>query len=185
MSFDYSEFQKEPTPTDLLARISELANVQVKAEKAVEAAEKALEERKAELRQIAEVQLPQLMEEAKMAEFTTSDGLKVSVKENIRASIPAAKQAEAFAWLQAHDHADLIKREIKIDFDRTQEEQCAGVMRALNEQFQGLRMDLKRSVNPMTLSSFVRERLEAGEVLPLEAFGVFRQKASKIKVPKD
>lgn len=185
MSYDYSGFEDKATPVDLLSRISALATDQLKAEAAVEEAEKALETRKAELRQIAEVLLPALMEEAQMADFTTASGLKVTVKENIRASIPAARQAEAFAWLQAHDHADLIKREVKLDFDRNQEDECDVIMKEVAAHHPDIRMDLKRSVNPMTLSSFVRERLEAGDVIPQDVFGVFRQKASKIKVPKD
>ena len=181
MTYDYTE-QKAAPSTDLLTRISELATAQRLAETKLEEADLEAKKCKEALRVIAEVQLPALMDEAGMAEFTTRDGIQVKVAETVRATIPAAFQAEAFGWLKANGHDQLIKREFKIEFSRDEESWAEKFERELREREQPLKFEVKRSIHPSTLASFVREQLEEGVAIPLDAFGVHRQKASKIKV---
>lgn len=174
---DYSEF-KEATGEDLLSRISALAFSQKQAELDVAEAEEKLAAAKNTLRDISDRQLPNLMDEAQLTEFTTRDGIKVSVKEVIRASLPKGKEAVAFAWLAAHEHDDLIKREFKVPFDREAEEAASQLRTYLEEA--GFSFESKQTIHPQTLAAFVREQLEAGVDIPLEAFGAARVKSAKI-----
>lgn len=178
-TFDYSEFKDGPGD-NLLARLSGLALDQKRAEAEVARLEEELKTAQARLRDIAEHQLPALMDEAEMSEFTTKDGIKISVKEVIRGSIPASNASKAFAWLEEHGHDNLIKREFKIEFGKDEEAWAKKFARDLAKRKRPLKVQLKRTVNPRTLQAFVREQLEEGVDIPLNLFGVFRQRFSKI-----
>lgn len=161
-----------------LAKLSELANAQAEAELAVKRAEKALEEAQSDLKKIAEGTLPELMDSLGMEEFRTSTGLKITVKETIRASIPKPREAEAFAWLRAHHHDALIKRSVVCSFGKGEDEDA----RKLCEQLiaEGYSFEDKQSVHAQTLSSFCREKLKKGEDIPMDLLGVFRQRSAAI-----
>lgn len=178
MSHDYSGFEEKPVPTDLLSQISALAAEQKSAELQVALAEDALATAKATLRDIAERRLPELMDAAEMAEFTTRDGIKVSVKEVIRASLPKGREMAAFEWLHTHEHEGLIKNEFKIPLGSGDME-LAERLRAALQDLQ-VEFEQKRTIHPATLASFVREQLEAGVAIPLDVFGAARIKSSKI-----
>jgi hypothetical protein len=180
MEHDYSAFAEEVNATNILAAISSLASDQKAAEAAVAAAEEALEKAKAALREIAEHRLPELMDAAQMTEFTTRDGIKISVKETIRASLPKGREAEAFEWLREHEHEGLIKNEFKVPLNREQAESAVQLAEAL--QGLGLEYEQRRTIHPSTLASFVKEQLEAGVELPMDAFGVYRNRATKITI---
>lgn len=179
MSHDYTSFTDKPED-NILAKLSKLATEQLGAEKAVAAAELELESAKDALREIQEVKIPDLMDEAKVTEFATPSGLKIKVKENIRASISKANAPGAFAWLRENGHESLIKRQVTVMFGKGEDEEAASAIKALEER--ELPVDDNSSVNAQTLSKFVREKLEAGEVIPMELFGVFRQRVSAVTV---
>ena len=178
MAHDYTSFVD--TDDNILARLSEAAEDQLAAEKALEAAEVEQKRAKDALKKIQEVTIPELMDEAKLSEFKTESGVKISVKENIRASISAANRPDAFAWLREHGHEALIKRQVTVMFGKGEDATAAEAIKALEER--ELPVDDKSSVHAQTLAKFIREKLEAGEEVPMELFGVFRQRVSTVKV---
>lgn len=159
-----------------LKQLSELARAQLDAETALAEAEKNVKLRKDELKVIKEQMIPELMDEMGMEDFTTTEGIKITVKEDIRASITAANAPEAFRWLRDNGHANLIKR--KITVTPANDEQGTEVL----DRLAGLEVEDKPSVHPMTLSAWVREMLRDGKDIPMEPFGVFRQRVSKVEV---
>jgi hypothetical protein len=177
MSHDYSE-HVQPQSEDGLAQLSRLAEEQLERQKAVAAAEAELEKRKDELRDIQEVTIPELMEELGIETFTTSNGLKVSVKEDIRASILAANKAQAFQWLRDNGHSAIIKRIVKVQFGMGEDEQAEQAIEALGD----LPVEDESNVHWQTLCRFARELLSEGQEIPEELFSVHRQRVSKIKV---
>lgn len=176
---DYSEFREEPTG-DLLQRISEAAAEQKKAELRVARLEEELAQAKEELKDVAEHRLPALMDEAEIEDFTTKDGIKIGVKEKIRGSIPAANRPQALKWLEDNGFENLIKREFKIQFNKDEESWARKFQADLAKRKKPLKVQVDRNVNPSTLQSFVKQRLEEGEEIPMKLFGVFRQRMSKI-----
>lgn len=176
---DYSEFKDGPGD-NVLARISGLALDQKEAEAEVARCEEALKKAQEKLRDIAEHQLPALMDEAEVKECTTKDGIKVKIVEKIRGSIPAATAEKAFAWLEEHNHGKLIKREFKIEFSKGDEAWAKKFEADLRKRKKPLKFDIKRGVHPSTLASFVTEQLQEGVDIPLDTFGVFRQRSAKI-----
>jgi hypothetical protein len=179
--FDYQEFTEKPRDK-LMKELSEAAIAQMEAEAEVEKAKENLLIKEQELRYISQTLLPKLMDEAGLAKTQTIEGLEISVKEEIRANIPEEKRAEAFAWLEEHQHGDLIKREFKVLFGRDQEEWAAKFEEDLKSSEQPLDYQLKRGVHASTLTAFVKAQTAEGNDVPIDLFGVFRQRVSKIKV---
>lgn len=182
-AFDYTEFN-DTAGTGILEQISELAREMKKAELEVAQAEDELRIKQAMLVDIAQVRLPALMDEAKMAKFTTTEGFEVTIAERIAASIPKGAEHEAFAWLEEHNHGNLIKNEFKVEFGKNQEQEAKQFEEQLLNLQNRPKFSSKRGVNFMTLSSFVKEQLEKGVDIPLAVFGAHLIRVAKLKLPK-
>lgn len=181
--YNYDEHKSsENVATNILAALSSLAMQQKLAERAVEEAELKLAEAKAELVRISEREIPELMDAAEVTTFTTKDGILIKIKEKIRGSIPKDNEDRAFKWLKDHQHDDLIKREFKIVFGKKEEEWAEAFHAELKKREKPLAFEIKRTIHPSTLSSFVASQLEQGVDFPMDTFGVFRQRASVIEV---
>ncbi len=161
-----------------LLQLSKLAEEQLSAEKAVGAAERVLEISKEKLRNISEGQIPELMDSLDIEKFTTKGGLTIRVNETLRASIPKDHLVEALQWLRDNGHEKLITHEMKVQPDTDEDAETLAAI------FDGNKVPFtdKSSVNHMTLGKFCREKLEAGENVPDDLFGIFRQRQSKIEV---
>lgn len=181
--FDYGEYVDSEGPGDnLLAQLAGLAAEQQEAEAEVARLEEALNAAKAALRDISEHRLPELMEEAQMDSFKTKDGLSITVKSVIRAGIPAKNPAPALAWLEDNGHGSLVKREFKIDFGKDEDAWANKFQADLQKRKKAVRCNIKKSVHPQTLQAFIRERLEAGDDIPMALFGAVQQKFTKVEV---
>lgn len=176
----YEKYAKRPQSEDKLAELSQLAEEQLAKQQAVADAERALKERKEELRQIAEVAVPELMDSLGIENFTTTSGIKIKVGTKIRASINAQNQRGAFDWLREHGHEAIIKRELKMTFGMGEDEQAQEVIKKLD----GMPVQDKSAVHPSTLVKFVGEMLEAGHDVPAELFNIHQQRITKIDVKK-
>ena len=128
--------------------------------------------------------LPDLMDELELSEFTTMGGVKLKLAENIRGSIPAATAEDAFAWLEEHGHDRLIKRTFQIEFGKDQEAWANKFERDCAQRKRQLNIKRKKGVHPQSLHAFVREQLEEGVAIPMQIFGVFRQRYVRVTLPK-
>lgn len=183
MTADYSTYA-EPAATDKLAQLAELANQQLVLETAVLEAEKALDAKREQLRLLAEKTLPELMDELGMEEFATRTGLRIKVAEVVRASIPKARQNEAVAWLDDNGFANLVKRKFTVLFGKEEESWARKFAADLAKRKKQLNVEEDSSVHNRTLAAFIKEQLEAGTNIPMDLFGVFRQRVSRIEVRK-
>ncbi|QYW02137.1 hypothetical protein CPT_Sonora_034 [Stenotrophomonas phage Sonora] len=176
---EYLQFTGPAAAEGELARLTALAEDQARAEAEVARLEAELGKARDRLRDVAERQVPELMDGIGIESFKTSTGLKIEIAETIRASISVANAPRAFAWLREHGHAALIKRGISLAFGKGQDEKADLLVKELEEK--GLDVEDKTSVHPSTLASFVRENLRDGKEIPLDLLGVHRQRVSKIK----
>jgi hypothetical protein len=175
---DYTSFTE--TSDSTLAELADLAAQQIEAERVLADTEAQVAVAKRALREIKEVKIPELMDSVGMGEFTTTTGLKIKVKETIRAKISKANAVDAFAWLRENGHEALIKRQVTIMFGRGEDAEAAETIKALEER--ELPVDDTSSVHASTLTKFVCEKLEAGEDVPMELLGVHRQRVSAVTV---
>ena len=82
-----------------LKTIAQLAQKQNELETKIKGKEEELKNDKKELREIAEVQLPDALKEVGLSEFSLVDGTKVSVTAFYSARITAENKERAFDWL--------------------------------------------------------------------------------------
>ncbi|TAK94338.1 hypothetical protein EPO05_06485 [Patescibacteria group bacterium] len=177
-----NELTGQEVSDDKLRSIAHLANAQLAYEGMVAKLEKQLEDVNARLREVRETLLPDAMLEVGMSSFTLADGTKIQVDKFYQAKIPDDKQSFAFAWLRQTGNDSLIKREVKCLFGKGEDAEAARAIQVLSTM--GFNPADKSSVHPQTLKSFVRERIENGEELPTELFGVYVGNRAKLTPAK-
>ena len=183
LTHDYSEYHDEPKAgSNSMARLSGLARDQKKAEAKVADLQRQLQEAQEELDRIAGRELPDLMQELRLKDFTTEDGVRIEVKESIHTSIPKARQNEAFEWLEKNGHAGMIKRKFVISFNRDEEAWAKKFQADLSKRKKPVQSTIERKVEPPTLKAFVTRELEQGVDIPQELFGVHRRKLTTVEV---
>jgi hypothetical protein len=136
---------------------------------------KQLAARRAELETKA---IPDALMEAGVRELVTLEGLKVSTKFFV-GSIPAGKKEDAYAWLEAHGAASIIKRNVSLKLDKGSDalaEKAAEALRGL-----GLDPKVSLEVHPQTFMSYAKEQIAKGNTLPLAEWGVFHGEKAVIK----
>ena len=180
--YDYSEYKEEPPKAgdNILSRIAGKARDQLHAEARVAQLTEELKQAKESLRYISENQLPKLMENAEHSEDITVDGINIKIKEAIRGSIPKATELVAFKWLEDNGHERLIKRQFIIEFGKEEDKWANKFERDCAQRKKALNLKRKKSVHPGTLQAFVRSQLEEGVAIPMNEFGVFRQRFAKV-----
>lgn len=176
---DYSDFQEQPGEGQL-AELSKLADQQAEAEAEVKRLEADLVKAKERHRTISEQELPALMDQLGMEEFKTRSGFTIKVNEIIRASIPKARAEEAFEWLDEHGHASIVKRSFTVSFGRDEERWARKFATDLRRRKRELNVADGKKVESSTLRAFVKNQLEEGVDIPMELFGVYRQRIAKI-----
>jgi hypothetical protein len=179
--FDSENLQEDAAPATM-ERLSKLAQKARDLEAKILKDAVALEELKGEHDKITKRFIPGIMEELGMAKFTLTDGAEVKIKESVNASISAENKPEAFAWLTKNDFDGIIKTKVQAEFGRGEIESARKALAAI--QSAGFDAAIDQSVHPMTLKSFVKERLEAGDSIPIDVFGIFESKEAKITLPK-
>jgi hypothetical protein len=122
--------------------------------------------------------IPTMMTEMNISKFSLADGAGVEVKPVYGASIPKAKEEEAFNWLRNNGLGDIIKNMITVSFGRNEDNKAASF--ADLAQGQGYQPTQKLKVEPMTLKALVRERTEKGLEMPTDLFNVFAGNRTKI-----
>ena len=170
----------EPTPAQLksigvyvdkaLALQGEIAALEAQAKKCSD-----------ELFVVLNKDLPRVMDDAGCSQYIhKTSGRKVTVKEDLRASITKDKEVPAFAWLRENGHGELIKHEVKFTLDRGKDNVAGALIEGARREY-GVDGSDKTLVHPGTLSAFCREQLGQGVELPMELLGIFIQRVATIK----
>ena len=125
--------------------------------------------------------IPDCLDEAGFEEVTLATGEKVSINKIYSASIKQENWETAKKWLADRELDDMISLEIKTRFGKGREatEQSIQLMQFLKSAhiaYQG-----KEGVHPMTLKSFVKQRMEDGQEIPQDLFGIHVVRQAKIK----
>lgn len=170
-----------------LEKLSKLASRQERAEETVKKLTLELAKAEAGLAEISERKIPELMARLGLDTIKTKEGLTVEVKSTLRASIAQedlAKQEQAFTWLEERGHDRLIKREIKIQFGKSDTAWANKFEADLRKRKRPLVWDRKMTVHAKTLAAFLSSELEKGTDVPMTIFNAFHQKCAKIKRAK-
>lgn len=182
INFDDFDEEKEPMAGSELSRITELVRRQLQLEKEVAEQELALKDTQARLRQVQEVDLPEMMRECGFEDLPiTVLGVRVTIKKDLTLSIPKApdRLAEVMGWLRGAGLGDLIERDVIVPFARGEEEKAETLL--VDLQSHGLPAVSNTSVNTARVKAAVREFLAAGKDVPLEMLGGFQWTKAVIK----
>jgi hypothetical protein len=164
---------------DQVSGIAGLARRAKLLEKEILDMEETLKERSEQYRKLTEQTIPEAMAEAGMKKFVMEDGSTVDVKPFYSASIPKARQEEAFRWLRERGCDDLIKNTVSVRFGRNEDELCTRLLHLLGQQ--GYPAEQAQKIEPQTLKAWVKERVEKGQPVDTELFGVFIGQKATIK----
>ena len=165
-----------------LDSISRLANEAANLEQKIQETEQRLKETKQALHKITDEQLPEALETMGLQKFTLTDGSEIAVKPIYSASIPKDRKEEAFQWLRAHEFGDLVKDNVTVTFGRGEDDTAKDFINLCS--LKGFTPDQLEKVEPMTLKAWLRERVEAGDPVPLDLFGAFISQRATIKRSK-
>jgi len=140
--------------------------------------EEHLKHLKAAKHKLSTENIPALMDEMGL-ERVDVDGLTVSRKMIVHASIPVDRREEAFTWLRENNLDDIIKNDVTCSFGKGQDNSAKNVVGILEDA--GFEPTTKTHVHPSTLKAFVKERLTEGKPIDLDLFGAFINNAAEIR----
>lgn len=167
---------------DKLLEIAELADKAQQYEREIERTETELASLKTQYRMLVETTIPAVCAEAGgLTQIKLTSGVELRIDNFVDARISAEHAPAAFEWLRANGHDDIIKRELTLQFGRGDDKQAELVRDELCRL--GLSPTDRESVHPGTLKAFVRERMETGQAVPTDMFGVFTGQRAKIVRP--
>ena len=164
--------------TETGKNLSDLVRALRRVEQQIEDAETHIKSLKAEKHKLSVELIPGLMDEMGVERLDV-DGLTVSRKMMIHASIPVDRREDVYAWLREHNLDDIIKNDVIVSFGKGEDNVAGHVVGMLEEQ--GFHPEKKTHIHPSTLKAFVKERIENGKPIDLDMFGAFIANAAEIK----
>lgn len=193
MDVDESEFEVA-IPQDKLKELTDLVTESFNLDARVTDLELQVERTKADRKQLMEDTIPSLM---------SSMGMKVIgvpnteiychvtpfVHANISKEWPQEQQDAAFTWLEENEHGDIIKNSMRLDFNKEDAEPARRIYDRVKQMLaeEGIYAELSmvKGVHHGTLTSFIKERIEAGEEMPLVTLGATVGEVVKFKDTPD
>lgn len=186
MTFDPARAMEEDTPTeppkDAIKRAVEMGHVMEAAEAEVTRLTDELKAAKNFYNDIAMDKLPSLLKELGLEGITLDTGEKIDIKGDVAASITKAKHEAAMQWLIDNQFGGIIKTLVTVSFPSEEQEDAAEFAQEVMAEHDGV--VFKAAVHPATLKSFVKERLAAGDSLPLDLFSVHEYSIAKLTRPR-
>ncbi len=173
-----------------LNSVQELGNRQLKLEQLIDRLEEAVKDAKEAKRKIAEDLLPKKLMEVGLSSFTLQTGESISMEHLVAATMPKADTPEfpkAISWLEDQGIGDIVKKVVEAKFGRGDQELADRVMAAIMQVTNGnIPVEMKESVNYMTMNSVFKQRMQKGESLPTaeDGFSIYIGPRTKIKRPK-
>jgi hypothetical protein len=162
------------TGQQLSTLVRELRNV----EDQITEAEEHVKELKWQQKALSFETIPAVMDEMGV-ERVDVDGLTVSRKMIVHASIPLDRKEEAFTWLRDNNLDDIIKNDVTCSFGKGEDNVAGDVVGILQER--GFDPKTKTHVHASTLKAFVKERVTDGKAIDLDMFGAYINNAAQIK----
>jgi len=180
-AFDLQEPADNGTP--IMQRLIAAAEEAVSNEQIIAELEESLSEAKRRLNAIKTQALPDLMAEAGVSNITLDSGWSLKVEDFLAGSLPKdeVERDDAIEWLELNGAESLIKTELSINFKKSEHNMALDLAGRLENE--GYDVSSKMGVHPQTLLAHIRERMKAGDPVPLEKLGLFAGRTTKIKAP--
>lgn len=161
-----------------LTKIAQMGEDLYAAQAEVLLKEAELKQAKRVLYQVQEVDIPEYMDEIGLTKFETAD-ISVEIKESLRVTPLAANRPKVMAVVTAAGDANLIKDTISFMFTKGQNDEAEKFYDAAIAEGKAPKREQK--IESSTLRAYVKGKLEAGEDLDLDLFGVSMAKKAVFK----
>ena len=171
--------------TDLLDNVevntiaAECVNLKKKEDEIADLEEQ-LKKKKEEADFISSNVIPELLAEQGLSEIKLSDGSKVSVKKEFRATVPKddTKRENALQWLRDQGLGDIIKNNVSVSFGKGEDDKAEQLLNLAAEH--GFEPQQKSDVAWNTLTALYQERVQAGLDMPSDSFSLWIKDKTKI-----
>lgn len=145
-------------------------------------AEEQLQKLKQAEEQLLNKDIPELLGRMRLDQCTTSSGIQVKVKREIKASLPGHERVDArmgaLRWLVDHGHGGVIKNQISVALDRGEDNRADALVVELRGK--GFDVESKKDVHASTLGALVRELIADGKIVPRDLFNLFDMRIAKL-----
>ena len=159
-------------------QLSDLVRALRSVEQQIEDTENHLKALKQQKHRLSVENIPAVMDEMGVERIDV-DGVTVSRKMMVHASIPVDRKDDAFSWLREQGLDDIIKNDVVVSFGKGEDNMAGDVVGMLQDR--GFDPQTKTHIHPSTLKAFVKERIESGKPIDLDMFGAFVANAAEIK----
>lgn len=142
----------------------------------------ALKCRQEDLNQVRMRELPDIMKEAGLANFTLENGTKIEVKKDINVTVP--DKPAFYTWMIQNGHEALIKNKVVVQFPKDGRASAQRFMKYLDRYYAkkgSCVFENQEDIHSQTLKSFVKTHLESGGNLPSDLIKIFEFAFAKIK----
>jgi hypothetical protein len=150
----------------------------------IEKMEEILSDKKAQRMKLTDEIIPSLMEEIHERKKEFDDGTVIEIKPFYGIKIDAAKKQEAFAWMRAKNHGDLIKNQINVSLGMTEDQVAQEVLSYLKSK-NLTDVEQKTDVHSSTLKAWFKEQVEKGQSVPSDIFNTYVTNRAAIKTKKE
>lgn len=186
------DFVQPDTPREASASLQDLTRHLVDLMQAREAKGQEIEALDREIYDLSSRLIPDAMDASGVDRVgVPSAGVDVRLENWVRAVLPKpteadpAARARAVDWLVEHEYGDLIKSGLTVEFTRGEHNVAVSAAESLKEQFPGKKVDLRDDIHHMTYTAFIKERLRAGDQLPLDLLGATVGRVAKVVERKE
>lgn len=162
-----------------LEQLTEVAETLLDQDRFVNQLVEQLKDAKECARIIREETIPNAMQELGVSEYKLTNGMKITVKQEVYAKIPDGSKQEAFTWLIDNNYGSIIKTEVKTLFGKGDRDKAIALSVKLNNQ--GLDAGFFEGVHHSTLKAFIKGLIEDGKPIPLDLFGARAVMIARIK----
>jgi hypothetical protein len=170
--------EKGQVTNDKLEELSSLVLKFKELEEAISAEEEYLKKLKEDYDAIGMGKIPDLFDSLSLSQLKLKTGETVEIKRDYATTITEEKREGCFNWLKEHGHESIIKHDVVTTIKKGETAEYEKLLASLNQL--GVTYTDKSYVHPMTLKSFVKEQINAGD-FPQELFSVFPVRKTKIK----
>ena len=179
MAIDFEKDQEEVlTRTTEIKSLSEQVLKLRDLEAEVKSDEERIKTKQKEIARISEDVIPTMLSEMGLSQLKLADGSSVDVKPFYSASISVANREKAYKWLRDNGLGDIIKNDVTVSFGRNEDNKAVDYANLAKSH--GFEPTQKLKVEPMTLKALVRERIEAGQEMPMDIINVYVGNRTKL-----
>lgn len=172
------DLQEFGASTKDMSSISEVAKKLINLDQTITSKESELDDLTKQRRKIAEEILPDAMAQFGIDQIKLDNGAKITISPNIYAHISKENQSRAYDWLRDNGVGAIIKNEVAVQFDKTQDAEAVALKNKLsNEGFGVLHTE---KIHHSTLKATCKELVEKGVDIPQDIINIHIGKKAKI-----